>query len=883
MRLIHYTIGLLGLTTLFVGNSTSQAKLFPYPKLIPGTQDSATLQSTTGELKIDGISLSCHWRVAQGVKKPGEKFFQLLAIASKYNEAGQQEQAGEVLSQALPLAKTLDYLPARSALEAMVYGQYALAGQRDRALQGLGELRQVTDTLADAYQARAFLEIAKEYTQAGQSDRTLQFLNRGSEIAKIATDEPFEQVRVLAELGDEYLKVGQKDKATLVLIQGIQITKNRKNFPFEPWKFPQLLSKLAATSIAIGRDDLTTQIRQVARSMPARYSTQVLTAIASAYTKAKQPEKATQLLSQSLELAKTIKLDGSSISGVSLKISVLLEIAAEYLKLGQPSLAQNVLSLALQVAQNLPQDNPSVDFGESQTIAIAKIASKYGLIGQIDQAKALLAQTLKIANQFNQGSTSQKSNHASYILRQIASAYASLGDYAQALRVANTIQDIDTKAETFVEIAGNYPDSQKAETARMLAQALQIAQTSKDPIGQGNALLEIALKYLEIGQKDHAGQLLTTAFQLIKSQELSWFKFARMTKIAEKFGETGQKEKAAAVAATALPETKELMNSCAKNEALMMVSQMYVSAGEYDQALQIAKTINTCEYRSKALAKIAIAYAKQGQYPQALQVTEAIQSDAKVHLLSVIAVNYATAGNYDQALQIARSLQDHSRKIQVLVEIAGSYATLGKNSPATTILQEAQETLNNFEDNYFKAYALTEIAGNYAKVGQQSTALKLLGDAKELSQTLVNPTEKDSGFDRISISRRDDIWSAIAIQSLKMGQLETALTSINTLKDASAKVKVLGEIASFYTKSGAKAKAATVLAQALLIAQTLEFNKSDALEAIAAKYATLEQYDQAKKVVNSIADPQQRDRWTHLLECTQKNYSTISEFRSQNC
>jgi tetratricopeptide (TPR) repeat protein len=267
------------------------------------------------------------------------------------------------------------------------------------------------------------------------------------------------------------------------------------------------------------------------------------------------------------------------------------------------------------------------------------------------------------------------------------------------------------------------------------------------------------------------------------------------------------------------------------------------------------------------LANIAIAYAKDGKYPQSLEVTEAIQSDTKVGVLSAVAVNYAEAGDDQTAMHIARSIQDNTLKIQTLVEIAGKYATGGKESEAIPILQESLEILNSFEDNYFKALYLTEIAGNYAKAGQQSTALKLLDRSKELSKTLVNFTEKDNEFAKITISRRDDIWGAIAIQSLKMGQIEAALSSINTLEDPDTKVKVLVEIAGFYTKSGEKDKADEVLVRAKQIAQTIEFNKSEALEAIAMKYATLEQYDEAQKVVNSIENTQRRDRWNALLEC----------------
>jgi len=896
MKRIHYTITLLGLTSILIGQTSvshAQQRLIQLPTTetgigysSPDHQDNLAkplrsfqlVKEASSEPKFNGIPLSGYLRAAEKNPNQLEKFSQLLTIASKYSEAGQKDKALEILSQTLTIAETIEALPMRARAMARSYSHYAKAGQPDRATKGLAQSWQFVNKIEDINKAQAFLEIAREYAKTGQLARVTELLNRASEVTKTVFAEPFQQIQVLAEIGSEYLKVGEKDQAAEVLTRAIQIAKNAPSPKIWRDRRSTVFSKLASTSIAGGFDALTTQTVEITQAITtAEFKARTLIAIASEYAKAGQQEKAIPLLSESLEVAKTIELGGSSIGSVPMKIVVLLEIATQYGDIGQQSQAASVLTEARAVAQTLPENNKDTNSFESKIIAIAEIGSKYGSAGEKETGKKLLAQSLEMANNFSKKFASENNSAASPLFSRIANGYASLGEYDEALRVANTIKDIDFKANTFTEIASIYKSAGKQEQAtQVLDKALQIAQTAKNKNGQGGLLMAIASQYLDMGQKEKAAQLLTQAFPLIKRQELSWFKFDTLTQIAQKFADTGQKAQATEVATSSLPESKTLKNYCARNEALMMISRMFVNGGQYERALEIAKSIDTCEYRSPAMSWIAIAYAKDGQYAQALQVATAIQSDDKIRSLSWMAMSYGEAGEYQQALQITRSLPANTLKVVRLIEIASNYATAGKQQEATALLPEILEIVNSFENQEFQAFVWTEIAaiyieiaGIYITVGQQSSAEKLLEQAREMSKTLVAKSDKDSI--KLAISKRDKILAEIAIKSLAMGRLEQAITSANTLEDAKAKVKLLVEIADFYTKSGEKVKAAGVLAKALKTAKTIEYEQSDALVAIATKYSSLEQYDQALKVVNSLKNAELRDYWITLLESAKKN------------
>jgi len=84
----------------------------------------------------------------------------LAEIASRYVEAGKQNRASDLLSQALQVAKDSTSLQVVTLAE--ISGVYAQAGQYDQALQ-------VTKIIEDAYwKTHVLVEINGKYAHAGQ-------------------------------------------------------------------------------------------------------------------------------------------------------------------------------------------------------------------------------------------------------------------------------------------------------------------------------------------------------------------------------------------------------------------------------------------------------------------------------------------------------------------------------------------------------------------------------------------------------------------------------------------------------------------------------------------------------------------------------------------
>ena len=132
-------------------------------------------QELEGSLKLlveaEQFPLSCAILVTKTIENASFKVWALAEIAGKYTEAGQNEQAAQLLSQALQSAETIEIAPFKAWALADIAGKYAEAGQFSQALQ-------TAKTIEDAYvKAGVLVEIAVKYAEAeeqsSEKDRSI--------------------------------------------------------------------------------------------------------------------------------------------------------------------------------------------------------------------------------------------------------------------------------------------------------------------------------------------------------------------------------------------------------------------------------------------------------------------------------------------------------------------------------------------------------------------------------------------------------------------------------------------------------------------------------------------------------------------------------------
>lgn len=252
------------------------------------------------------------------------------------------------------------------------------------------------------------------------------------------------------------------------------------------------------------------------------------------------------------------------------------------------------------------------------------------------------------------------------MLSEIAIPYASIGQYDQSLKIAQTIQDKNTRADTLVKIASLYIKAGQPKPAtQLLSQALQLAQTQKDEYQRADLVAEIAANLAAAGQLSEALRL---------AQSLKYGSEKAFSGIAEHYIQAGQYNQAVQLA-------QSISNSCTKAQTLQGIVSHLLEAKQYNLALQVAQTIEDQFNRDEGLRDIASKLAETGQYDQALQVAQTISSDLnKAEALTKIAVQLAKAGQANkasdllsQALNLAKSTSNYGLPMPPVLPAPPSY------------------------------------------------------------------------------------------------------------------------------------------------------------------------------------------------------------------
>ena len=373
----------------------------------------------------------------------------LAAIALLYSQAGQQQQANQLLSQAIEsvneikedyqksevrqeiirnsieagqpdyallVAQTIPDEFARSetlqqvAFQAVEKGQNEFAlkivqaidkkfvDYRNSVLQRIaigyakaGEYDKALQIAADTTyndRVRTLAAIATEYSKAGQPKRAAEIFSQSLQAAN-ALESPDSNAQGKAAVALEYAKAGQQKRATEILSQALQVAQTIK----DPSSYSYVLRTIADDYIRAERYDMAFVAAQPMKDASER--TGKLQEIADKYIELRQYEKA-------LEVVNALKAP-------VYKAKVLVAIASKYIQAKQPSKASPILARAFQIAKTIPG-------AESKTIFVS---------------------SSEVGDDYDRGS----------LLEEVAMGYARAGQYNQALQVSQAIKDAATRQQ----------------------------------------------------------------------------------------------------------------------------------------------------------------------------------------------------------------------------------------------------------------------------------------------------------------------------------------------------------------------------------------------------------------------------------------------------
>lgn len=308
-----------------------------------------------------------------------------------------------------------------------------------------------------------------------------------------------------------------------------------------------------------------------------------------------------------------------------------------------------------------------------------------------------------------------------------------------------TFLSIVSQSIVMSEVALKYVQAgQKAEAEQILVQALQKAKTTDE-------MAEIALKYAQVGQKTKALQVLAQVSQNAQYSN-------NIAKVAVKYAQVGQQAKGEQLLAQALQSVKKQKDGGVKNSDLHNIAIGSAKVGQFNQAIETTKLIKDYprsykdifdsinQETSELFAEIAKICAAAEQYEQAFQAIQEIKySYRQREALGVVAVEYTKKSQYEQAFQVlkedvlkekAETILSNPNGTLVLPKIVEQATQAEPSAKAEQVLSQALEVAKTIKSRDDKVKVITAIAIGYTQLKQKNKSEQLLAQALKIAENI---------------------------------------------------------------------------------------------------------------------------------------------------
>ncbi|MCL1469462.1 tetratricopeptide repeat protein [Argonema antarcticum] len=595
---------------------------------------------------------------AKTIRDAPIKTVTLSRIALHYARFGQQNQALEVLSQALNPAQKIK--EAVSLVKAM--GEVAGICLFEPALTNqiweiLTQALQVAQTIHNSEQKhQALSEIAFRYASAGESDRAMRVLD----LVGKSSDKNYAKKYFQQSLIYYYITFRKHDEALKLISEAETIDPSEKLI---------ILSGMALDYADLEQvelaDSTLTEASQIAIILN-NSSEKVFHCIdiAERYSLIGYHNKAIQILKQGLDIIPNIEEENTE------NISYMLgNIAQGFAQAGQPD-------YALRVAQTIKDNDPAL---YSKVNALEEVAGAYVKAGQIDRAKATLFEAFEVANAMPNAGERQ-----AYLLIKLAEKYVKYSYVdrvaevlAQALNITKDLKPSKQTDELKSSIVFCYKE------AGLYDLALQLAIGIKDSNSRNKALDYLVTSYIDTGKYENA-------LRLLEMIDDAMYRCKALSKIAAKYTKSGQIKQGLETFKQAVQIAKNIKNTRQRKVGLIEVFRCYMEIYEYNdivEIVEIVKTIKDASLEAEVLTRIIYFYNQSGQetkavylYPQVVTPIERMRdSPAKTNLMAGIYSGYAKAGQYEQALELVKRIKNAETKVQALLDIVYIYAAANRD------------------------------------------------------------------------------------------------------------------------------------------------------------------------------------------------------------
>ena len=309
-----------------------------------------------------------------------------------------------------------------------------------------------------------------------------------------------------------------------------------------------------------------------------------------------------------------------------------------------------------------------------------------------------------------------------------------------------------------------------------------------------------------------------------------------------------------------------------KNLILLSIAGEEARRGKVEQSFSTIEKITQDTQRISALGMAAGERARAGDIFGAFEFADEIppeQYKERTEALRHIAFQQAEEGyalgasqTFAEALDAALEAPEPKERIDLIVSIAETQATLGNKSGAEATLQNAFDILPTISPQH-RPQLLGRIAGPLAMITEERSSVReMLGELRQRNH-LTNPEDQTSQPEEFGNQSQNMAFFSLAIRKLHLGKIEEAWEMAQKIEDESTKGRVLMILS---TRQASKGDEASALRTANQIGH--DASKAEALSWIAALQAYRQAdpsraaitMDRAIRIAKSIREENERDQ-----------------------
>jgi tetratricopeptide (TPR) repeat protein len=470
-----------------------------------------------------------------------------------------------------------------------------------------------------------------------------------------------------------------------------------------------------------------------------------------------------------LFLSKAFEVANNSIT-MDDKSDALFVIAKTYAEFGY-------LENALEVVESI--NNP-----DDRIRALVEITCEYADI--IEKEKAL--QMLSYAHK----KVSPSIEYRDYYLEDLAIKYAELGLLDQSLNIVISIDDAEKKIGNLISLASKYAGLNKREKSiYILSQAFNDSKNVSD-YDLERILINIAVAYIDVGEKEKAAQLLAQALDMNNKYMNLYSKSIKLGEIAGQYARIEQYDQVAQLLSKAFKATESINDEKMAIDAYTLITCEYADLVQNEHATQallenfeMVKNLNK-GFQTWSLSLIASKLADLGQLDKAIAVWDSnnfVNNGSYTEQSVNIASKFIDLGRWDKAFrpfQIGHgsyavnsflegvfekyTAEGHTVRAQDLIskilevaaaettpvneywlvarKISDYYAKLGLKEEESKLLWQIFDTVRRKANEDFIVEGLTETAVKFSRVGERAQVENMITQLLETAQETNKSTNK---------------------------------------------------------------------------------------------------------------------------------------------